>query len=464
MNEGMQAILERVSRIIRQGMMDAQADPLLGLQPRQLAEYRAARNWLSRYRRSQVANDIGQVRGYLEAFFHLCNVADWESAYRVAIVPIKLAGDEELHRLLFVWGYYREQKKLYDALLHSVSIEMDLICLSGLGSLHDVLEDYPQAIIFHNQALVLARQLGSVAAQGTALGGLGNAYLSLGEYGRSIEYYQQHLKIARAVAEAENEWASVGIALGNLGNVYRIVEEYELAHHCLRERLMVAQSLNDAKGEGDGLCNLGSLYWVQGKLAEAESVLQQAVEIARRKGHRLGACRAYGNLGLVYVEDGSLEKAIECFEQSLGLASELEDREGQQMAIVQLGRLCQQLNDYEQAFLYQREALGFVEDAVERAALLLNLGSSCREMGRWDEAILFYQELVTTAILMGEDVSEKRLLQMMGLYCLALVHQRKGDFRVAFRYCRRALDLSDESVAPLIDRCLALQEALAREM
>ena len=190
-------------------------------------------------------------------------------------------------------------------------------------------------------------------------------------------------------------------------------------------------------------------------------MLRQAVDIARAEGHRLGECRALGNLGLVYVEVGNQSCAVEYFEQALKIAREIGDREGERLAIVQLGALCQKLNQYERAFRYQQAALGFIDETIERAALLLNLGTACREMGCWEEAILLYQELQTTAVLMEAEVAEKKMLEMMALYCLALIYQALGKLRTAFRYCPAALELSDESVAPLIDRCLDLQAELS---
>lgn len=126
------------------------------------------------------------------------------------MLPVAGNGEEALHRLLFGWGYYPAQKTLYEALLHNVSSEIDLLCVSGLGSLYDVLEDYVKAIAYHRQALELAKQLGSVAAEGTALGGLGNAYLSLGEHERAIAHYQQHLFSAGTGGGAGHRGAGCG--------------------------------------------------------------------------------------------------------------------------------------------------------------------------------------------------------------------------------------------------------------
>ena len=440
------AVLDKINQLIREKPRSHSL--------RQLAEYKAARNWLRRYRPSSEVSQLERVRGYLEAFFHLSNVRDWESAQQLVMMPA--ASDEALHRRLFVWGGYSQQKEIYEKLLYQISPTVDLVCLSGLGNLCDVAGDYEGAIAFQKQALALAEATDNKGASGTALGALGNAHLSMGDCEGAIAYYQRHLAVARAVDDA----ASAGVALGNLGNVYRMVEAYALAEECVRERLAIARSHSDTKALGDGLCNLGSLYTVRGRLSEARSVLLQAVEIAKAEEYPLGLARAYGNLGVVCEEEQQPEQALEYYEQALGIAQRIEDTEGEQLLIMKLGALCQKLNDYERAMRYQRAALGFVQDGVERAALLLNLGTACREMGDWESAIAFYQSLHTTAILMDEDVAERRLLEMMALYCLALSYQALGELRTAFGYVRKALALSHESVGPLIERCLDLQKVL----
>ena len=426
------------------------------LQPYQLAEYRAARNWLRRYRPKGNATNLEKVKGQLEAFAHLCNVAEWESARQIAFSPVEADRSEELHELLFVWGCYEAQRQLYQGLRSHLDAAVDLVCLSGLGSLHDVSGQYALAVDCHQKALTAAIELGSEAALSSALGGLGNAYLSMGEMERATASYQEQL----AVAQAANDCRSIGIALGNLGNAHRIAEDYGSAYRYATQRIELARQVTDQRGEGDGLCNLGSLYYVQGQLEKAVGVLWQSVKIGDRIGHRLGVSRAYGNLGLVYVALEQKRRAVECFEKSLALAVELGDREGKRLVIVQLGALYQQLSDYERAIDYQRQAVAFVEDPVRVAALLLNLGTACREVGRLAEAAEFYRELVVAASILTEDGSEKRLMQMMGLYCLALVLQAQGNLREAFRTCRAALNLSHESVAPLIDKCLSLQRDL----
>lgn len=54
------------------------------------AQYVAAINWLHRYAPEQILENADRVRGELEAFHHLCRVADWTSAHQLAFAPNRL--------------------------------------------------------------------------------------------------------------------------------------------------------------------------------------------------------------------------------------------------------------------------------------------------------------------------------------------------------------------------------------
>ena len=426
-----------------------------GLKAYQLAEYKAAKNWLRLYRPVDESN-LAQVTGYLEAFYHLSQVEDWENAQAIAFLKSPVSNNQELHKQLFVWGYYRQQQKVYHALCHRIDGTVDLLCLNGLGNLEDVWGNFNQAIEYHQYALALAQVLGSEEARSTALGSLGNAYLSIKNFERAIDCYQQQLNLAESLEQQR----LVGVALGGLSNAYRSIEAYGLALDVAWRRIEVAQSMGDRQGEGDGYCSLGSVYLVQGELDKALTVLEKAVSIAQSIGHRLGECRALGNLGLVFRALSRDDAAIDCLERTLALANKLEDREGQQLAILQLEALQRRRQDTVNSMRYQQLAREFVSEPLERAVLLLNFGTSCRSLGQLETATDCYQELLTVVGLVDEAGDEQRLLRMMGLYCLALVCQEQGEVEQGWRYCQSALRLSNESVGALVEKCLDLQKAL----
>ncbi|MFB2833294.1 tetratricopeptide repeat protein [Floridanema evergladense] len=60
-----------------------------------------------------------------------------------------------------------------------------------------LLGNYPKAIEYHQQYLVLTREIEDRLSEGFALWYLGNAYNSLRDYTKANDYYQQSLVIAR---------------------------------------------------------------------------------------------------------------------------------------------------------------------------------------------------------------------------------------------------------------------------
>ena len=56
---------------------------------------------------------------------------------------------------------------------------------------------YKEALNFYNQALVISREVGDRAGEGTALNNIGAVYHGQGQYDQALEYYQAALLIAR---------------------------------------------------------------------------------------------------------------------------------------------------------------------------------------------------------------------------------------------------------------------------
>lgn len=73
------------------------------------------------------AAPIEQVRGYLEAFYHLCEVEDWEKASAILSLRLNTSTNEKLHDQLDTWGYYHELVNLYSKILGKLSSSWDAI-------------------------------------------------------------------------------------------------------------------------------------------------------------------------------------------------------------------------------------------------------------------------------------------------------------------------------------------------
>ena len=240
----------------------------------------AARLWLQEYEADAEAENLVKVRGYLEAFYHYCEIEAWEDARDILAIKMDTPTQEDLDDQLSTWGYYRQQIDLYSQLLNKLDTNWQSICLSGLGIAYHSLGDYDQAIKYHQQRLTIAQQIGNRQGEGTALGNLGIAYYRLGDYNQAIKYQQQHLTIAQQIGNRYGE----GIALGNLGNAYHRLGDYDQAINYHQQSLTIAQQIGDRNGAATAFYNLALVNQELDNLKLAQEQCQQALEIATELG------------------------------------------------------------------------------------------------------------------------------------------------------------------------------------
>ena len=284
------------------------------------------------------ATNFEKVRRYLEAFYHLCEVEDWERASKILSISLDTPTNQELHEQLGTWGYYRQQIDLYSQLLGKLNSSRDLTCLNGLGSAYCFLGEYRQAFDYLGKALFIELQIGNRYEEGRTMGNLGNIYHALGEYQQAIVCHQRHLTIAQKINDRYEE----GTALGNLGNVYYTLGRYEEAITCHYRYLDIAQEIGDRYSEGTALNNLGMVYSERiignrtNNLEQAIHYLQHSLEIATEIGNRRGEAEALKNLAEAYPQLGNHSLALEYCDRALAIATELG---------IPLAKECQELKE-----------------------------------------------------------------------------------------------------------------------
>ncbi len=95
-------------------------------------------NWLTKYQSSADADNLEQVKGYLEVFDLLCAIDEWGRAANLIFTPLNTPANEQLHYQLKLWGYPQEQRKLYESLIDHVEPRWSGLFLQFVGVLlHD---------------------------------------------------------------------------------------------------------------------------------------------------------------------------------------------------------------------------------------------------------------------------------------------------------------------------------------
>ncbi|WP_013320649.1 tetratricopeptide repeat protein [Gloeothece verrucosa] len=364
----------------------------------QRINYRAVVNWLTHYKPIENSSRIEQVKGYLEAFYHLCEVEAWEAAYKILSLQIDTPTEEELLEQLGTWGYYQVQVEICTILLQHLSQSIDIklynclgnanyifgkysaaieifhqslniahkindrknesIALVYLGLTYNSLGQYQQAIELYHQALAISKNIRDIRGESHILGNLGLTYHYLGQYQHAISYHLQYLRIAREIGDRRGE----GTALGNLGNAYCGLQDYQLAINLYRQYLMIAKEIDDRRGVGIALGNLGNAYLDSREYEQAIYYLEEALVILREINDRQGEGFVLGHLGNTQIKLEQYDEALENLQTSLTIFQEIDSRAGVSESLKNLAELHHKINQPQQAQKYYEQALQIATD------------------------------------------------------------------------------------------------------
>ena len=222
--------------------------------------------------------------------------------------------------------------------------------------------DYPQALDYYQQSLVITRDIGDRAGEGTTLGNIGIVYRLLGDYPQALDYYQQSLVITRDIGDRAGE----GTTLGNIGIVYENLGDYPQALDYHQQALVILRDINDRAGEASTLENIGVVYQNLGDYPQALDYYQQSLAIERILGRRGGEAISLGNIGLVYQLLGDYPQALGYYQQSLTIKRDIGDRAGEGKTLGNLGRLLEAQAQPELAIVFFKQAVNIYETMRDR--------------------------------------------------------------------------------------------------
>ncbi|MDX2215317.1 MAG: tetratricopeptide repeat protein [Oculatellaceae cyanobacterium bins.114] len=145
-----------------------------------------------------------------------------------------------------------------------------------------------QAIAFHQQALIIAREAGDSVCEIASLNHLSRTYVAQSNYSEAINYSQRALILSRQTGDRPGE----ANALANLGysEVFQAQqleaepEIYEMAVSYLQQGLQLSERLGDRQSQALCLSSLGIAYVVLEQLTEAIAGLEKGVQAAQFSG------------------------------------------------------------------------------------------------------------------------------------------------------------------------------------
>lgn len=305
-----------------------------------VAENLAATLWLTHYQPQIDDSNLEKVRGYLEAFYHNCNIKSWVLVPTIFVYNLNTSTNNQLHWQLGVWGYYQEQIQIYKKFLELAEWVGDPYwignALGGLGNTYYSIRDYPQALEYFEKKLSSTINKDR-KGKGEVLGSIASVYRSIGKLSLAINFCEQAIKIFRE----ENFLNEELLSLGNLGNIYLDLRDYKQAIKYYKESLEKINLLNLAPDEllsnkAHIFVNLGHAYLYLKDYSEAEKYYSDALLISDKDEKKLQAALLSG-LGNLYEELENYPQAEICFQKRLAIAKEINDTDGEAYALNHLG-------------------------------------------------------------------------------------------------------------------------------
>lgn len=452
----------------------------------QLTTYTAVEYFLCCQSIPQNASPFQQVRHYLEAFHHLCDVQDWRRATTVLTVIPDTDTGEELHDQLGIWGYYDEQEKLYRAIAGKSNLRCDAVCYNGLGNLCDARGELDRSETYHRKHLEIAETLSDNSGRWMALMGLGNVESNRGNWRQAVAHYHRALEIidgdpdgnyphgrasvlgnlanlssrerpreslqmAREALEAFRQIDNPSLiarALILIGDIYNSSGQSDpaIAHH--RDGLEYARLCNDAAAEIDAMKGLGEAHLREGNFPVARQWYERCYRKAKAIRERSLECQALGGLGMATYELEDYETSKGYFQTHLELASSMGDRLGMLGALRGLGYACDALNDLNAAVLWEGMALKLSEamgEEAEAAKSHAYLGYAHLNIRDWEKAIAHL-----SAALAWQEQNGNPSELAATYHNLAVAYGDSGKMREARQLYQKGLNLARRYAPELV--------------
>ena len=312
------------------------------------------------------------------------------------------------------------------------------ILLYSLGEAHAALSQYQQAIASFEQALAIARELRNRADEGSTLYDLGLVYQHLNQHKQAVASYEQALAIARELWNRADE----GTTLYSLGETYAALSQYQQAIASFEQALAIARDLQNRADEGTTLNHLGMAYQHLGQYLRAITYYDQVLAITRELQNRAGEGASLANLGSAYGDLSQYAQAITYYEQALAIQREVQDRVGEGTTLNNLGQTYAHLSQYQQAISYFEQALAIHREVQNRAmegTTLNNLGGSYDQLSQYATAISYFEQ----ALAIHREV-QNRAMEGTTLNNLGQTYAHLSQYARAIEYYEQALAIHRE--------------------
>jgi len=315
--------------------------------------------------------------------------------------------------------YFERALQLSQELKDSVST---VSALEGLGDLHVLFGEYPQALDRFQEALKDIGQEGKLRASLRCK--VGEVHLRRGEYPLADEAFRVALSEG---GEGDLELRS-HLFYSMATVCFRRGESKACSEYC--QKGLDALGTKGSPGERAKFLNLlGGLHYQQGKFAEAVSFYEQSLRWNETSGEKRLAAGNDNNIGLAYFNLGNYPIAEKHFRKALSFFAEIGDLPYMAAVYPNLGMVLERQGDGESAeshYLKGKELACLIGDPLGEMNCLGNMARLCKDRGELGKARMFFEDALALARQIGNKAAARGVLTDLGVLCVQMSDNQAG--------------------------------------
>ena len=174
--------------------------------------------------------------------------------------------------------------------------------------------DINQALDLRNQALVLARQVGSKKDISGALLNIGNLQSSLENFDAAKKSYEEALAVAGEIDDKKETL----VVENDLGTLYQSLCDFDKAKETYEKSRVTAEESGDKAGVAKAVYNIGGALYQLGDLQSAQADIQKAISAGKEMGDKGNVADWLFTLGDIFLAKDDLANAEKSYTEAQG--------------------------------------------------------------------------------------------------------------------------------------------------
>lgn len=312
---------------------------------------------------------------------------------------------------------------------------------------------YDEALRLGNEALNTLRNIDTSPLLPVLTGIMGVTLARVGQYSDAVAHFREQLSASIAQGDVANEArAHVGMGL-----VYGETGRESESPQLFKTALAVYKQLGNLERQTIVYNNLAFTYYLLGQYNKALETALEGLALCDQLAQPPHKAKILNNLGKTYSKLGEYEKSLEAFHQGLDHSAKTNDTFGTMVISIALSQAYIDIQQPDKAISLLNDATQLVESANYKAILSKvhqRLSHAHRMQGNFELALSHFETFFELHSQVFNDTNATKLTAL----------ELKYQTEVAERKAHLMADMNVELEQRVVDRTVALEEALQREV